>query len=478
MDHSFRGIRQGLIELKKISERRSRDEFRVYQDEYAAEAIRLIVPMNIRFELQGWARSYYDLQQHVQAIEAYNLPKLPEPTHIAWNQTKQMTQAIFRQFDQIDCLSYKDFDSVKWMSSSSAGYGYEGHKGDDDNYKKAKKTAVTIAEKLNHDVNYGPEAIKESTPDIAFTRTQLSQVKVKTKVRNVWGEAFHYVLLEGLFAQPIVEYFMNINSFYFIGKDPLLSVPALIDEMLRNKDYVYMFDWSAFDATVQEWEIRFAFECLESMIQFPSTVEFQIWRFVIELFIYRKIASPHGVLYLKTQGIPSGSCFTNIIGSITNYVRIQYMFNRLTGSFATVYTHGDDSLAAVNSDQFVHFNALEKIASEHLWKLNASKSSMSMKQEGVTFLSRTVREGQNRREELACLRMLMYPEYPVESGDLSALRAFSIMNDSGLHSSYFLKIFQLLKENHGIAASLPNHLKIWDPKEYEARKVSYSMYVM
>jgi len=361
MDNRFRNISKGLEVIGNIPERKSREEFKVIVDDYAMKAIRLYVPFTLQQELAGWARSYYSLDKHVEAIEAYGGPKIPEPKDEAWNKTKQHTLKLFREFPNIKALSYKNFDDVRWLSSSAAGYGYVGRKGDNNNYEKAKRTAVTIAERLDHERGYGSQAIEDSTPDVAFTRTQLSELKVKSKIRNVWGEAFHYVLLEGLFADPLIEAFKSIDSFYFIGRNPLLSVPTIIAELLANYDYVYMFDWSQFDASVQEWELRFAFECLENMLIFPSNIETQIWRFLTELFIYRKIASPKGVLYVKTHGIPSGSCFTNIIGSITNYVRIQYMMLRLTNEFAKVYTHGDDSLAAVHSIQYIPLERFKTI---------------------------------------------------------------------------------------------------------------------
>ncbi|KAF3782951.1 hypothetical protein EJ110_NYTH20265 [Nymphaea thermarum] len=440
MDHAWTGLRQGLTVLGDTSERRSSEECEIIVDPYAAEAICRYVPPHLRLELQRWATSYYTLDHHVEAILKYQGPKIPEPSHVAWNQTKQHTLTLFRRMSSIGSISYENFDAVKWVSSSAAGFGYGGRKGDDDNYARAKRTAVTIAEKLDYDREYAPQALLDSTPDIAFTRTQLSQIKAKSKIRNVWGEAFHYVLLEGLFADPLIEYFKEDldDSFYSIGKGPLFSVPGLIEDILSEQDYVYMLDWSSFDASVQEWEIRFAFECLESILLFPSNVEMQIWRFVIELFIYRKIAGPNGVLYLKIQGIPAGSCFTNIVGSIVNYNRIQYMFKRLVDDFVIAYTQGDDSLVGVKSTQFIMMNMFEPIFLELGWKLNTAKSASGRK-EWTNFLSRPVRELQNARDELTCLRMFKYPEYHMRYGDDADLPA-----------------------------------KQWDPTEYEARRLSAS----
>nr|CAH2618912.1 RNA-dependent RNA polymerase [Conifer deltapartitivirus]CAI5383868.1 RNA-dependent RNA polymerase [Conifer deltapartitivirus] len=474
MDHRFRGERTGLIELGAVSERRSREECEIIVDQYAKEAIDHFVPYNLRRELIGWARSYYTLEGHMAAIMKYGRTKIPEPRDQTWNQVKQMVLTEVRRWPKVRSKSYLNFDEVKWLRSSAAGYGYVGLKGDNDNYSIAKRTAVTIAERLNHDRSYGPVALENSTPDIAFTRTQLSLIKVKRKVRNVWGEAFHYVLLEGLFADPLIEYFIEHRSFYFIGRNPLLAVPALIEEILLGSDYIYMFDWSAFDASVQEWEIRYAFEILETILTFTSSVEEQVWRFLIELFIYRKIACPDGALLIKTMGIPSGSCFTNMIGSITNYVRIQYIFMKLTNNPVQAFTHGDDSLAGVNATQYIQMDTISEFCSQFLWELNASKSDVSNKLENISFLSRTVKEGQNARDELLCLRMLQYPEYPVHDGAISALRAESIYQDSGVTSQYLPQISLFLTRKYGKAHNLPRELARWDLIQYEMLRASVS----
>jgi len=411
---------------------------------------------------------------HIKAIHNYDKRKLPPPTDPAWNTTQQYVRSVFRKFPKVTPIRYTRLDDVKYVRSSAAGYGYDGLKGDPGNHEKARKTAFTIAEALHHDQDYGPQALFDQAPDVAFTRTQLSQIKVKRKVRNVWGEAFHFVLLEGLFADSLIQMFSQQKDFYFIGKDPLLAVPLLIEEMLSQCDYVYMFDWSGFDATVQEWEIRFAFECLESLITFPSDVEANIWRFVIELFIYRKIAAPDGMIYLKTMGIPSGSCFTNIIGSITNFVRIQYLFYSLTRQFALVYTHGDDSLAGVNSTQYVPMANFKPLCDRYFWQINLDKSLVSNQAEDIGFLSREVRERQHNRDEFVCLRMLKYPEYPVEEGGVSTLRAMSIFRDSGVNSRYLYRISELLKNRHGKAAFLPLNQRNWNPIEYELLRQPFS----
>nr|CAH2618880.1 RNA-dependent RNA polymerase [Interrupted club-moss deltapartitivirus]CAI5383908.1 RNA-dependent RNA polymerase [Interrupted club-moss deltapartitivirus] len=468
VNHEWRSIPVGLIELGQVAPRNLREEYIVLKDPYAAEAIEYLASREIQLELQGWARSFYTLEGHMAAIYKYRRSKVPAPTDSAWNQTVQAVLEMVRRWPKCKTKSYKDFDSVKWLRSSAAGFGYVGLKGDNDNYLRAKKTAITICEQVWRDPTGLVEALKNSTPDVAFTRTQLSQLKVKRKVRNVWGEAFHYVLIEGLFADNLIKYFMELDSFYFIGKDPLSGVPTLVTDMMKNYDYVFQFDWSAFDASVQEWEIRTAFSILEQFTLFDSPVEERIWRFIIELFIYRKVACPNGELLLKTLGIPSGSCFTNMIGSIINYLRIQYLFVKHTRDFACAYTHGDDSIVGTLRTQAINPKVFEGTCSSYHWELNADKTRVSSTPEEVEFLSRGIREGINLRDTLTCLRMLLYPEYEVTDGAISTLRAQSILFDSGLQSSLLFKVSQYLEMKFGVAKELPLQQQKWDIIEYES----------
>jgi len=66
MDHRFKGVTNGLEVIGEIPMRKSREEFEVIRDMYALAAINQVVPFTLRQELEGWARSYYTLQKHVE----------------------------------------------------------------------------------------------------------------------------------------------------------------------------------------------------------------------------------------------------------------------------------------------------------------------------------------------------------------------------------------------------------------------------
>ena len=82
----------------------------------------------------------------MDAILKYDRPKIPAPKNQAWNRAQQHVLNQFRRMDKVNVMSYQYFDDVKYLRSSSAGYGYVGLKGDPGNYERARKTAVTIAD--------------------------------------------------------------------------------------------------------------------------------------------------------------------------------------------------------------------------------------------------------------------------------------------------------------------------------------------
>ncbi|XP_062028957.1 uncharacterized protein LOC133744954 [Rosa rugosa] len=491
MDHRWRNLRQGLIKLHEddhhvpSSQQTIGDEkTKIFVDEYAAAAINRVVTClcvsSLGHNLDAWPRFFYSLDTHVNAVLKYDRPKLNPPTDEAWLKVTHhcrlsplIVGLCLREWVKSEhFLTGRDIDNVQWVRSSAAGYGYRGLKGQGESFSLARNKALTIVETLSCDQDYARRALEDSTPDMAFSRAQLSQMKVKRKVKPVWGEAFHYALLEGLFADPLIRHFLQTNdvqdSFYCIGHMPLLSPPGSVSSKLHDHDYVYMLDWTDFEASVQEWEIRFAFELLETLLIFPSHVDFHIWRFIVELFIYRKIVTPNGDVYLKTQGIPFGSCFTTIIGSITNYVRVQYLFMRSSGSLATVFTYGDDSLIGVKDEQYTSFpmDNFNPICDEFSWRIGVFKSSYE--DHINSFLLMNVERRQRDRDVLACLRMLMFPEYEVESGEISVKRARSIWVDSrispgmysGIRPDYLFEIYKSLKIRYG--SSNAGHVHIED----------------
>lgn len=323
---------EGLISIGHVPERYTREEFQMLVDKPAYEAIKRNASVADMAEIDGWARSFYTKEGHLESIAMYAKPLIQEPTDPFWVEAKRQTFAeISNLFPKVDTLCFEtDFDIIPYESSSAAGYGYNGKKGEGINFNRAKKIANAAVREFGERCvtdSYQAaveHAISNSTPDVSFTRTQLAKLP-SIKVRNVFGEAFHYILIEGLSAAPLLAAFKRADTFYLTGKDPTVYVPSLLVRLGITPGWFVGLDWKSFDATVQLWETNHAFNCIESLCNFPSLLSRRAFQLSKELFNMRKLASPNGTLYMRAGGIPSGSYFTNIIGSVINYTRIRYI---------------------------------------------------------------------------------------------------------------------------------------------------------
>jgi hypothetical protein len=396
----------------------------------------------------------------------YDKPSQFAPSNDEWRSVVQDASREFAHFPKVNVLSAKreaaSFAQVRYHQGTSAGYGYSDnpgqyptHKGPPDGpqAKKARRIAarsVHECEEAHRDGRWNKfieELPLNSTPDVAFTRTQLVELP-DFKVRNVFGECFHYVILEGLFAMPLINTFMQLDSFYFIGQDPVTGVPRLIDSMSDQWTQFVLLDWSGFDSSVQVYEIELAFDLLEIMINFPDNLTRLVFNYVKRLFITRKLAAPDGTVYLRYGGVPSGSYFTHLIDSIINWIRISYLFKVAQIPINFVRTHGDDGFVVPGR----HIDNLDDVMHEanlRLWKIKAEKSKLVQTKSEIEFLGRTSRSGVSYRDSLKTMRLLLYPEYRVDDPQISIARIKGLDSDSGYRVQYIPEIYRSLTAKYG-----------------------------
>nr|QRN67963.1 RNA-dependent RNA polymerase [Fig cryptic virus] len=455
----------GLIEIGYIPERHLRDEFIILVDQPAYDSVRRNAPQADMQEIDGWARSFYTIEGIMASIMQFSKPLIHEPTDPIWTDVKRETLTdIGSLFQPVQSLPFEGgFDHVPFESSSSAGYGYDGKKGEGNNFHRAKSIANAAVRKFSEDINnqgfdYAVNhLIQQGTPDIAFTRTQLAKLP-SIKVRIVFGEAFHNILIEGLSAAPLLEAFKRLDTFYFTGKDPTIYVPRILHKMSINEGWFICLDWKAFDASVQLWEIDHAFDCIQQLIAFPTELSRLAFLFTRESFKQRKLADPNGTLWMRKGGIPSGSYYTNIIGSVINYNRIEYVCKRLGLQKTSCYVQGDDSLIHITGDAKPDLTQLQMLGEQFGWTLNIPKCSLTQDSQLVTFLGRSQMHQLNIRERLKVLRLMCFPEYKVEDPKISTARVKAIARDAGWNDPVYNKIYLQLKRLYGEVERLPPHL--------------------
>lgn len=399
---------------------------------------------------EGFARSYYSKQGHLDSLLRYqSYHRWPRPTDDnSWIAVHAYCTDFFSHLPKTQALDFNtQLRQIRFEPSSSAGIGIPGKKGDPGNLERAMGQATAT---MNSFMDNVQQTIDNTAPDRAFTRTQLSFVTEKLKVRNIFGEAFQYILIEGVTAQPLLETFVSIDSFIFIGRDPRLFVPEVLEQAQRAGPKMISLDWSNFDAEVEDWEIDEAFELLLSMLTFPNHISRATFDFSRIFFINRKIAGPDGHIYFKHRGVPSGSFFTVLIDSIVNWRRILYMSHKWTGQFpAYMKVQGDDSIISFKDKTVTPEGLSLSIPDQAPWTLNAFKCKQGESTQTVDFLQRHILWGDQGRDVSRVERLALYPEYEVTDKRISAFRARALWEDCNYQSRILGYATLYLEDKYG-----------------------------
>lgn len=196
-------------------------------------------------------------------------------------------------------------------------------------------------------------------PALPFSRSQISNFineagdidssAIKHKQRLVWCINAGMVLVEALFARPIMDKVLPQIVQYAGGK-----APEKIRYFMRrwNGWHWVCLDYSNYDATVPKWLIRDVFEIIKAKFddKYHSILDWICYH-----FIHTKIYMPDGTIKQKAKGIPSGSYFTQIVGSLVNMVVVRTYLYRKFGNDVNKYAtvEGQMSFMVMGDDNVV-----------------------------------------------------------------------------------------------------------------------------
>lgn len=274
-------------------------------------------------------------------------------------------------------------------------------------------------------------------PDVAcYARAQIC-TRDKNKVRATWGYPLTLYLTEGQYFYPLLECLKAKDTpTIAYGVEIGTGGMTYVNEMIKNcKGNILVGDWRRFDKTVPAWLIRDAFKIVARHIDWTKVqdAEGKIWpvreskskvrfRRVVDYFINTPIQLSSGERFIKHGGVPSGSCFTNIIDGIVNAIVTRYVVYNLTGSLPLDDLYlGDDIVAVTESG--LNLEAFAEIAKEFFsMNFNPDKSYQTTNPVNVHFLGYYNLHGYPYKPIDTIIASAIYPERTVQNKFETAIR--------------------------------------------------------
>lgn len=159
-------------------------------------------PSELISELTGYSCSFYTLVGHYFNLWKYDQDIVDKPDDPNLDEAIEYVTQLYKLEEPVTSHSWDKLSAVPFIPTSSSGWGFIGKKGDPGNHQEAIRRAVLH-------LNWWLEGTRSLCgpfryhPDLAWTRTQLSQVDAP-KVCHVWGKAFGNRILQGITGAAVI----------------------------------------------------------------------------------------------------------------------------------------------------------------------------------------------------------------------------------------------------------------------------------
>jgi len=315
-------------------------------------------------------------------------------------------EARFEAYKQ-DLSVDMDDDILDWAHEQVSGlFGYDSLKplrlkeairnlpqGSSAGYPYLTKRSEVVSE-ITRDASVIQDAIfrgskPEVYPCVASSRRVVRQ-KGKNKPRLVWGFPGAISALEARFEGATKRVLKN---FKFLGCNLNWMDPSSWKELFKvESGQLVTLDYKGFDASVNTKLIRSAFSIYRQLFQLTDKEE-KLFHFLIEYFIHTPLVFYNRIVQ-KHRGLPSGSCFTYIIGTIVNMLISYYCAGSIGYSIGSASRwSGDDSRVSTDCgiNKFQYMREMEETTRELGVCIHPDKSStdLSRNTDGA-FLSREI----------------------------------------------------------------------------------------
>nr|APG78333.1 RdRp [Hubei partiti-like virus 35] len=354
-----------------------------------------------------------------------------KPTDILFTEACRQTVRAFMLPSRVKMLHLNDVfkkDLPIWSSSPGLPWMNHGYK-------------------VKRDIQQDPDAIQrirwfwhrvKAGENIAFpdccahVRTHIVG-KGETKVRAVWGYPATITFGEAVFALPLIEAYSRGDYPIAYGYETGVGGTKRIYHEFEGNNFLGI-DFKSFDKAIPPWLLNIAFDVLAYNIDFGNYEEYGVARYRSMLHMYNrltdycintKIRLCNGERYQKDVGLASGSYFTQLAGSVVNYILLTYACLKLKAQVRKLLVFGDDSLLA--TDVTITPHDIAQVLEPLGMTVNTAKSGASRYISDLTFLGYKINAGICSRPRDKQFAGLVFPERPDKSWDYAASRALGIL---------------------------------------------------
>uniref|UniRef100_A0A2V0RIR3 RNA-directed RNA polymerase C-terminal domain-containing protein n=1 Tax=viral metagenome TaxID=1070528 RepID=A0A2V0RIR3_9ZZZZ len=274
----------------------------------------------------------------------------------------------------------------------------------------------------------------------AFIRNQISDSGLK--VRLVFAVSFGFIVIETFFNLIIKHYTKNHDCYAIHG----FTQSQLRDlTMSLDKNFVLCIDYKSYDQNVPAFVISTC-SMISAQIMGLSNYNFKIFKILVAYFITCPVFHPEVEYKVKRRGIPSGSGFTSLFGSLCNLYMLSVCVHRhcknnnirILSVQPKLIVSSDDTMISTTFD--LDFKDISSLLKE-IFDMNVEFESHSVRGESkVYFLGSRWENGNPTRNVNRMLARICFGNgnYPgMSAKQMFQSRCYEILGNTSQYSELY-----------------------------------------